>query len=139
MFSYTKHANSNHPGSDASIQLGAIGPFDISVRCLTKSGIKFQKSKHIGSSRKATQQDVYDAICGVEHIVVADIRSFPELVFIPLDSKWLLQLAHSGRLTAAGMSESKFTKWLSESFALSTKSFDIALALSSSNELSSTK
>lgn len=103
LFSYKTHANSNYPGSDASIDLGAIGPFEISVRCLTKAGIKFQKSANIGSSRSASQNDVYDAVSGVERVVVVDIRQFPELTFLPLDSKWLLRRAHEGTLTATGL------------------------------------
>ena len=72
--------NSNHPGSDARIDVGAIGRFEISVRTLTHSGIKFKKSKDIGSGRSATQSDVYNAISGVEVVVVVDIRAGPEKV-----------------------------------------------------------
>jgi hypothetical protein len=41
--------------------------------------IKFQKSENIGSSWKATQADVDDAIYEVERVIVVDIRQFPEL------------------------------------------------------------
>jgi hypothetical protein len=130
LFSYTKHLNTNYPGSDASIDLGAIGPFEISVRCLTKAGIKFQKSTNIGSSRSATQSDVYDAVASVERVVVVDIRDFPILTFIPLDSKWLLRQAHVGSLTATGLSAAKFYSLLAEEFDLDEKPFDLSLALS---------
>ena len=53
--------------------MGALGSFEISVRSLTKSGTKFQKSANIGSGRTATQQDVIDAIASVERVVVVDI------------------------------------------------------------------
>jgi hypothetical protein len=79
LFRYTKHPNSNHPGSDASIDLGAMGPFEISVRSLTNAGIRFQKSANIGSGRSASQSDVDDAIAGVDRVVVVDIRDFPKL------------------------------------------------------------
>jgi len=131
LFSYKKHLNSNYPGSDASIDLGAIGPFEISVRSLTRAGIKFQKSKNIGSSRSATQGDVYDAIADVERVVVVDIQEFPKLTFIPLDSKWLLRHAHSGTLTANGLSASRFYNLLAQEFALEERSFDLSLALTS--------
>jgi hypothetical protein len=39
LFGYQKHLSSNHPGSDARIDLGAIGRFDISVRCFNKNTI----------------------------------------------------------------------------------------------------
>jgi hypothetical protein len=42
LFSYKKHVNPNHPGSDGNINLGAIGRFDISVRCFNRSAVKFQ-------------------------------------------------------------------------------------------------
>lgn len=70
LFKYTKHLNTNYPGSDASIDLGAMGPFEISVRSLTKRGIKFQKSANIGSGRRATQDDVDNAVASVERVVV---------------------------------------------------------------------
>ncbi len=132
LFRYTKHPNTNYPGSDASIDLGAIGPFEISVRCLTKAGIKFQKSSNIGSGRSATQNDVYDAVASVERIVVVDIMDFPSPTFIPLDSKWLLRQADAGSLTANGLSAAKFYSLLAEEFYLEEKPFDLSLALSPS-------
>ena len=129
LFSYKKHPNTNYPGSDASIDLGAIGPFEISVRSLTRAGIKFQKSRNIGSSRSATQSDVYDAIAEVERVVVVDIRVFPNLTFIPLDSKWLLRQAHAGVLTARGLTAARFYGLLTEEFDIEEKPFDLSLAL----------
>src|SRR5689334_15159550 len=114
LFSYTKHTNTNYPGSDARIELGAIGPFEISVRSLTKAGIKFQKSANIGSGRNASQIDVDDAIASVERVVVVDIRKFPNLTFIPLDTKWLLRQAHNGVLTASGLSPPRFHRMLED-------------------------
>ena len=86
LFSYSKHLNSNHPGSDAKIDLGTIGRFDISDRCFNKGTIKFQKSKHIGSGRKATMEDLIEAIESVERVVIVDLRKFPLLRFFPIDS-----------------------------------------------------
>jgi hypothetical protein len=134
LFSYRKHTSSNHPGSDASIPLGAIGRFDISVRCLTRAGIKFQKSKNIGSGRSATLEDVYSAIEGVERVVVVDIREFPRLRFIPLDSKWLLRRARHGKLTPTGMTAANFEAWLDSDFSVPRKDFSLDLALTDSVE-----
>ena len=33
LFGYKKHLSSNHPGSDAAINLVTMGRFDIGVRC----------------------------------------------------------------------------------------------------------
>jgi hypothetical protein len=129
LFSYKKHANTNHPGSDASIDLGAMGPFEISVRSLTKSGIKFQKSAHIGSGRKAGQTDVEDAIASVERVVAVDIRDFPNLTFISLDSKWLLRQSHKGIITPRGLSPARFYDILTTEFAVKVEPFDLSLAM----------
>jgi hypothetical protein len=133
LFKYTKHLNTNYPGSDASIDLGAMGPFEISVRSLTTAGIRFQKSANIGSGRKASQDDVDDAVASVERVVVVDIRDFPNLTFIPLDSKWLLQQAHRGVLTARGLRPGQFYDLLKSEFALEEKPFDLSMALTSSS------
>jgi hypothetical protein len=129
LFSYTKHTNTNYPGSDASIDLGAMGPFEISVRSLTNSPIKFQKSANIGSGRSATQTDVDDAVASVERVVVVDIREFPRLTFIPIDSKWLLRQAHRGALTASGLPPKRFYDLLFQEFDITHKQFDLSLAL----------
>lgn len=129
LFSYKKHTNTNHPGSDASIDLGAMGPFEISVRSLTNAGIKFQKSANIGSGRSATQIDVDDAVASVERVVVVDIRDFPNLTFVPLDSKWLLRQAHKGALTARGLSPARFYDLLRDEFEIEQRPFDLSLAL----------
>ncbi len=60
LFRYKAHLSSNHPGSDARVELGALGRFDISVRCFNRNTIKFQKSKFIGSGRSATLDDLIE-------------------------------------------------------------------------------
>jgi hypothetical protein len=106
-----------------------MGPFEISVRSLTRRGIKFQKSANIGSGRKATQDDVDDAVASVERVVVVDIRDFPNLTFIPLDSKWLMRQAHKGVLTVRGLRPAQFYDLLKSEFAIEEKSFDLSVAL----------
>ena len=77
LFAYKKHLSSNHPGSDAKVELGALGRFDISVRCFNRNTIKFQKSKFIGSGRAATANDLIESIESVERVVVVDLRNSP--------------------------------------------------------------
>jgi hypothetical protein len=129
LFKYNKHPNTNYPGSDASIDLGTMGPFEISVRSLTGAGIKFQKSANIGSGRRADQKDVDDAVAGVERVVVVDIRDFPNLTFICLDSKWLLRQAHKGVLTPRGLRPSRLYDLLRAEFTIEDEHFDLAVAL----------
>ena len=116
LFRYKKHLSSNHPGSDARLELGALGRFDISVRCFNRNTIKFQKSKFIGSGRSATLDDLVESIESVERIVVVDLRHFPKLRFVPLDSKPLLKLVRLGKLTATGISPGRFDSWLLDAF-----------------------
>jgi hypothetical protein len=121
LFRYKAHLSSNHPGSDARVELGALGRFDISVRCFNRNTIKFQKSKFIGSGRSATLDDLIESIESVERIVVVDLRRCPKLRFVPLDSKPLLRLVRLGRLTPTGISPSRFDAWLQESFETSVR------------------
>jgi hypothetical protein len=125
LFGYKKHFSSNHPGSDARIELGDMGRFDISVRCFMRNTIKFQKSKFIGSGRKATAEDLLESIESVERVVVTDLRAFPLLRFIPLDSKVLLKLVRLGKLTQSGISPTRFDAWLADSFEITIKQVEL--------------
>jgi hypothetical protein len=104
-----------------------MGRFDISVRCFMRHTIKFQKSKQIGSGRSATAGDLIDSIDSVERVVVTDLRLFPVLRFIPLDSKVLLKLVRLGKLTPNGITPARFDTWLAESFEISSKQVELAV------------
>ena len=121
LFGYKKHLSSNHPGSDAAINLGTMGRFDIGVRCFFGGTIKFQKSKHIGSGRTATPEDLIASIESLERYVVVDLRGFPLMRFVPLDSKALLRLIRQGKLTVSGISPKRFDAWLADSFEVRTE------------------
>lgn len=125
LFGYRAHLSSNHPGSDASVGLGALGRFDISVRCFNSSSIKFQKSKFIGSGRNASAEDLISSIEGVERVVVVDLRRFPTLRFYPLDSKSLLRLIRQKRLSPSGISPNRFDSWIAEAFEVSVQAMTL--------------
>jgi hypothetical protein len=125
LFNYTKHVSANHPGSDAAIALGAIGRFDIGVRCFFKNTLKFQKSKYIGSGRSATMDDLITSVEDVERYVIVDLRGFPVLSFYPLDSKSLLRLIRQGKLTTSGISPTRFDAWVAESFDVTVQDIDL--------------
>ncbi|HTW25753.1 MAG TPA: hypothetical protein VME92_01395 [Acetobacteraceae bacterium] len=126
LFGYKKHLSSNHPGSDAAIDLGSLGRFDISVRCFCRNTIKFQKSKFIGSGRSATGEDLIASLEAVERFVIVDLRRFPRLRFVPLDSKALLRLIRQGKLTVSGISPRRFDTWLNAMFEVTTVRTDLA-------------
>ena len=87
----------------------------------TGNTIKFQKSKFIGSGRAATANDLLESIESVERVVVVDLRKFPLLRFIPLDSKsLLLKLIRLGKLSPSGISPARFDTWLADSFSATT-------------------
>src|ERR1700712_4493672 len=69
LFGFRRHSSSNYPGSDARLTLGAIGRFEISVRCFNRGSIKFQKSKFIGSGRSASPSDLIESVEAVARIV----------------------------------------------------------------------
>lgn len=125
LFNYTKHASANQAGSDAAIALGDIGRFDIGVRCFYRNTLKFQKSKFIGSGRSATTEDLIASLEDVERYVIVDLRGFPTLHFYPLDTKALLRLIRDGKLTVNGISPARFDAWISETFEVTIKDFDL--------------
>lgn len=127
LFSYRRHASSNHPGSDAKLALGPIGRFDISVRCFNAGNVKFQKSKFIGSGRKSTPDDLINSVEEVERIVIVDLREFPLLSFYPIDSKSILKLIRAGRLTTVGLTPRRFDAWIVEEFSIQTAIIDLPI------------
>ena len=127
LFGFRRHPSSNHPGSDASLVLGAIGRFDISVRCFNKGNVKFQKSKFIGSGRKGTMDDLIDSVETVERIVIVDLRGFPQLDFYPIDSKVVLKRIREGQLTLTGLTPKRFGTWIDDVFDINV--VDIAIPI----------
>ena len=127
LFGYRRHASSNHPGSDAALSLGPIGRFDISVRCFNKGNIKFQKSKFIGSGRRGNVDDLITSVEEVERMVVVDLRKFPCLTFYPLDSKSILRLIRTGRLTNTGLTPRRFDAWITEEYLLEFKTIELPI------------
>ena len=60
------------------------------------------------------------SIESVERYVLVDLRSFPLMRFVPLDSKALLRLIRQGKLTVSGISPRRFDAWLAEVFDVKT-------------------
>jgi hypothetical protein len=127
LFGFRRHPSSNYPGSDAQIRLGNIGRFDISVRSFNKRNIKFQKSKFIGSGRKATANDLIDSVEGVERVVIVDLRKFPVLDFYPIDSKDILRQIRQGSLTTAGLTPRRFDSWIAAEYDLKMMEIEIPI------------
>jgi hypothetical protein len=118
LFEFATHANTNMPVSDGVHQLQRLGDLSVSVKALTRAGVKFQQSKDVGSGRKSDRAKLIASLEGCDRVVVVDITSFPEVVFYPIDTRRLLSAAHSGRLGIGGWSPIQFKAWISETYHL---------------------
>src|SRR5688500_2813713 len=55
LYEFIKHANTNQPFSDGAVALGQLRDVNVSVKALTRGGIKFQQSKYVGFGRGTDQ------------------------------------------------------------------------------------
>jgi hypothetical protein len=125
VFEFVTHGNSNMPVSDGLHALQRLGDVAVSVKALTRAGIKFQQSKDVGSGRSSDREKLIAALEGCDRVVVVDITGFPEVVFWPLDTRRLLSAAHSGRLGIRGWSRIQMLAWLAEVYDLQTIDLDL--------------
>ena len=125
LYEFIKHANSNQPFSDGAVALTQLRDVNVSVKALTKAGVKFQQSKFVGVNRSATKADLVKSVEACDRVIVVDIVEFPEVRFIPVDGTRLVGAVHIGRLTTNGWSRPQFQKWLSETYLISEISLKI--------------
>ncbi|MGH8541993.1 MAG: hypothetical protein ACRETW_16000 [Stenotrophobium sp.] len=125
LYDYLKHGNTNQHGSDGEFDAGELGGVEVSVKSLTNSGVKFQKSKFVGSGRSCTHEDLIDSINDCERYVVVDITKFPEVRFVIVLSRILAKAAQAKHLTPGGWSESKFYGWLGTAFEVSSETVEL--------------
>lgn len=59
--------------------------------------------------------------------MVVDLRGFPLLSFYPIDSKAILTLIRTGRLTTSGLTPRRFDKWMTEEFTLELLTVDLPI------------
>ncbi len=118
IYGYLKHKNTNASDSDGQIKAGDLpNALTISVKSLTKSGVKFQHSKFIGSGRGCTFDDLKDSIKSVDLYLIVDISEFPELIFLPIRSVVLLSWVKEDKLTPRGLSKRAFYENLSKDYS----------------------
>lgn len=111
MFGVCKYSDTNHPHSDAFILLPDNSTFEVAIRCLTFSGIKFQASRHQGAGRTCSTTHVKNSIRSVDRWIVFDMRSFPKVTASMLRVALLEEWIDQGHLTIAGLTAKKFD-WL---------------------------
>jgi hypothetical protein len=119
LFEFVKHSNTNEPSSDGAVALEQLRNVNVSVKALSKAGVKFQQSKFVGFGRKTTKDDLIASVEACDRVIVVDIADFPSVRFIPLDGTRLVSAVHQGRLTANGWSRAQLGKWLSETYDVS--------------------
>jgi hypothetical protein len=119
LFEFVKHSNSNEPSSDGAVALDQLRNVNVSVKALSKAGVKFQQSKFVGYGRTTTKENLIASVEACDRVVVVDITEFPKVRFIPLDGTRLVSAVHNRKLTANGWSKARLLNWLSETYDVS--------------------
>ena len=105
--------------SDGAIALAQLRDVTISIKALTRSGIKFQQSKDVGSGRGTDQAGLIASLEACERVVIVDITEFPEVSFLPVDGTRLVSAAHKGDLTTKGWKKARVYAWIEATYAMS--------------------
>lgn len=110
LYQFKKCENTNESGFDGLIEHPLIDRVRIGVRSLTKSGIRFQMSKFIGSGRTCTLDNLRESIAVMDFEIVMDIVDCPIIHVLPVKATDLMALVDSGNLTQKGLNRSSFYK-----------------------------
>ncbi len=109
IYGLTKEQNNNTEGHDCLVLYEGGTRVKFGVRSLTPGGgIKFQKSKFIGSSRTCSDADLYESLGNVDWELVVDICDSPEFFIIPVRTEELMQHFRNGTLTKSGWKRDDF-------------------------------
>jgi hypothetical protein len=112
LYGFKKSSNTNTAMYDGYITNPLLGKLYISVRSLTKSGIRFQQSKFIGSGRHCNRDDLINSISNIDFEIVVDIVDFPCVMLSVVSAGNLLEKIKSGRITPSGLNRIKYYKEL---------------------------
>lgn len=110
LYGFKKSDNSNTAMYDGYILNPLLGKIYVSVRSLTKAGIKFQQSKFIGSGRKCSKQDLLESMSGIDFEIVVDITDFPCVMISVVAAEKLTNMIRNGGLTPSGLNRSNYYK-----------------------------
>lgn len=112
VFRLLLHPNKNHKSSDGFLRLPDWSRIEVSIRTLTKGGIKFQRSKFMGCGRGCTMQDLKDSIRSTDLWIVVNVKTFPRVWFYPLKCAVLERWMDDGVLKVSGLSYDRFVRLL---------------------------
>ena len=108
-FQKTVNTNDKHDGVLTTMLRGQE---TFSVRCLSKNGVKFQRSCEYGAGRKGTNEQMKKYLETIDYVVIVDIVNFPFIRLMPVQSNRLVSLVDQGGLTTSGLSYNSFYKKL---------------------------
>jgi len=108
LYTFEKCESSNNYGFDGWFFHPLLGKQSVSIRSLTKSGVKFQLSKYIGSGRKCDVEDLIKSLRACDFEIVVDICQFPVVQFCPVTSHELLEFVKNGKLGIGGWRQKQF-------------------------------
>jgi hypothetical protein len=119
LYEFVKHSNTNEPSSEGAVALEQLRNVNVSIKALTKAGVKFQQSKFVGSSRSATTADLVASVEACDRVIVVDITAFPSIRFIPIDGTRLVSAVHRGELGLTGWKPQRLNSWLNATYDVS--------------------
>ena len=99
-------------------EFGALKTPRAVVRTMARGHIRFQRNVRIGAGRHCSQQDLIEDINSFDKCIVIAANRFPDVLFYPLDAKFLLSMALEGSLTPSGISARQFVGWVAERHSL---------------------
>jgi len=113
LWSFNLHKNASHKDTDGYYNENT----KITVRILNKN-TKMQSSRYMGAKRTCNRKNLIDSLStsAITHIV--DIREFPVLTSIGLNTSILSGWESRGDLTTSGLSAKKFWYLVQENFQL---------------------
>jgi hypothetical protein len=97
--------NNNQEGFDGVLENSNK---KVSIKTLSKNGIKFQKSKYIGSGRFCEIKDLIESIKCVDLYIICDNTNFPIINFISLSSDYLINCVKNNILNQNGWNLKQF-------------------------------
>ena len=119
LYEFIKHSNSNKPLSDGLVALEQLRDFKISVKALTRNGVKFQQSKDVGFGRTSTKDGLLISLEACDRVIVVDVTEFPVVAFLPLDTTRLVSAVHKGVLGVTGFTKERLYRWLDDTYEAS--------------------
>jgi hypothetical protein len=94
-----------------------VPPVEADVfRAFNRSAVRFQTARRVGAKRSCSVPELLRDIREVNRYIVADVRSFPKMIFYPLCARVIEQQVAYGEIAQGGISSEMFDSWVRRSF-----------------------